>query len=145
MFYVFSNEITLHQTFSKILTQQQFSIYYRPYPSTSHHLYYLHIIHKTLNQARSSFCFYDSILSTNILWPLLEVFQLMFIDFKKFLNVFTFLVTKPREVTSSNINWKFHGGMRSSLLISLHLVSLYSRDFVVLVSYKLIQLLSMYP
>ena len=58
----------------------------------------------------------------------------MFIDFKKFLTGFIFLFTKPREVTSRNINWKFDGGVKSSLLISLYLVSLYSRDFVALVS-----------
>ena len=58
----------------------------------------------------------------------------MFIDFRKFLNIFIFLVTKPREVTSVNINWKFDGWVRSSLLISLCLGSLYSRDFVLLVS-----------
>ena len=38
---------------------------------------------------------------------LIKYLSLMFIDFKKFLNVFIFLVTKPREVTSRNINWKF--------------------------------------
>ena len=64
----------------------------------------------------------------------IKYLSLMFIDFRKFLNVFIFSVTKPREVTSRNINWKFDGGVRSSLLISLYLVSLYSRDFVVLVS-----------
>ena len=58
----------------------------------------------------------------------------MFIDFRKFLNIFIFLVTKPREVTSVNINWEFDGGVRSSLLIPLCLGSLYSRDFVLLVS-----------
>ena len=47
---------------------------------------------------------------------------------------FIILVTKPREVTSKNINWTFDEGVKSSLLISLYLVSLYSRDFVVLVS-----------
>ena len=61
----------------------------------------------------------------------IKYLSLIFIDFKKFLNVFIFLVTKPREVTSRNINWKFDGGVRSSL-ISLHLVSIYSCDFVVL-------------
>ena len=68
----------------------------------------------------------------------------MFIDFKKFLNVFTFLVTKPREVTSRNINWKFDGGIRSSLLISLYLVSLYSRDFIVLVSWGQVNSITVY-
>ena len=59
----------------------------------------------------------------------------MFTDLKRFLNVFMFLFTEPtREFTSRNINLKFNGGVRSSLLISLYLVSLYSRDFVVLVS-----------
>ena len=44
-------QIKLHynQTFSKILTQQKLSIYYRPSGSTNHRLYYLHIIHKILN------------------------------------------------------------------------------------------------
>ena len=65
----------------------------------------------------------------------IKYLSLIFIDFKKFLNVFIFLVAKPSEVTYRNINWKFDGGVRSSLLISLYLVSLYSRDFVVLVSY----------
>ena len=60
----------------------------------------------------------------------IKYLSLMFIDFRKFSNVFIFLVTKPREVTSRNINWKFDRAVRSSLLISLHLVSLYSRDFV---------------
>ena len=76
---------------------------------------------------------YEHLMATSCSFSI-KYLSLMFIDFRKFLNVYIFLVTKPREVTSRNINWKFDGGVRSWLLISLHLVSLYSRDFVVLVS-----------
>ena len=136
-FMYFQMKLHYNQTFSKILTQQKFSIYYRP-ASISHHLYYLLIIHKIFNKAPPVF------VSTRLfeVWNLMATFwslsikylSLMIMDFKKFLNVFIFLVAKSREVTSRNINWKFDAGVSSSLLIPLYLVSLYSRDFVVLVS-----------
>ena len=47
-FMYFQMKLHYNQTFSKILTQQKFSIYYRP-ASISHHLYYLLIIHKIFN------------------------------------------------------------------------------------------------
>ena len=76
---------------------------------------------------------YEHLMATSCSFSI-KYLSLMFIDFRKFLNVFIFFVTKPREVTSRNINLKFDGEVRSSLLISLYLVSLYSRDIVVLVS-----------
>ena len=76
---------------------------------------------------------YEHLMATSYSFSI-KYLSLMFIDFKKFLNVFIFLVTKPKEVTFRNINWKFDGGERRSILISLYLVSLYSQDFVVLVS-----------
>ena len=60
-FMYFQIKLHYNQTFSKTLIQQKFSIYYRPSASTSHRLYYLHVIHKILNLARSSVCFYDCI------------------------------------------------------------------------------------
>ena len=49
---------------------------------------------------------YEHLMATS--WSFsIKYLSLIFIDFKKFLNVFIFLVTKPREVTSRNINWKF--------------------------------------
>ena len=45
----FQMKLHYNQTFSKALTQQKLCIYYRPSALTSHHLYYLHIIHKILN------------------------------------------------------------------------------------------------
>ena len=130
-FMYFQMKLHYNQTFYKILTQQKFSIYYIIC------IIYLSFIRYSIRLLQflflQDYLMYEHLMATS--WSLpIKYLSLMIIDFKKFLNVFTFLVAKPREVTSRNINWKFDGGVSSSLLIPLYLVSLCSRGFVVLVS-----------
>ena len=130
-FMYFQMKLHYNQTFYKILTQQKFSIYYIIC------IIYLSFIRYSIRLLQflflQDYLMYEYLMATS--WSLpIKYFSLMIMDFKKFLNVFTFLVAKPREVTSRNINRKFDGGVSSSLLIPLYLVSLYSRDFVVLFS-----------
>ena len=66
---------------------------------------------------------------------LMKNFSFMTIDLRKFLKGLIFSVTKPKEVISRNINLNFDVGVRSSLLISLHRVSLCFLDFTEFVSY----------